>query len=42
MNNATDITANFGTLYFPKSALVFYETNSTEKETYAARRKKPM
>ncbi len=34
MNNATDITANFGTLYFPKSALVFYETNSTEKETY--------
>lgn len=34
MNNTTDITANFGTLYFPKSALVFYETNSTEKETY--------
>lgn len=34
MNNASDITANFGTLYFPKSALVFYETNCTEKETY--------
>ncbi|KMQ70404.1 PRTRC system protein B [Chryseobacterium koreense] len=34
MNNATDITANFGTLYFPKSALVFYVTNGTDKETY--------
>lgn len=34
MSNASDITENFGTLYFPKSALVFYETNSTDKETY--------
>lgn len=34
MSNANDITANFGTLYFPKSALVFYEANSTDKETY--------
>ena len=34
MSNTIDITANFGTLYFPKSALVFYETNSTDKETY--------
>ncbi|MFH6965298.1 PRTRC system protein B [Flavobacterium plurextorum] len=34
MNNATDITASFGTLYFPKSALVFYEANGTDKETY--------
>lgn len=34
MNNATDITASFGTLYFPKSALVFYATKSTDKEIY--------
>lgn len=34
MNNLTDITANFGTLYFPKSALVFYQTKGTDKETY--------
>lgn len=34
MNNLTDITANFGTLYFPKSALVFYQNKGTDKETY--------
>ena len=34
MNNANDITTNFGTVFFPKSALVFYETNNTDKETY--------
>lgn len=34
MNYTNDITENFGTLYHPKSALVFYETNGTGKETY--------
>ncbi|WP_241317905.1 prokaryotic E2 ligase family D protein [Chryseobacterium arthrosphaerae] len=34
MNNLTDITANFGTLYFPKSALVFYQSKGTDKESY--------
>jgi PRTRC genetic system protein B len=34
MNNAVDITENFGTLYHPKSALVFYESNALDKEVY--------
>lgn len=34
MNNPTDITENFGTLYHPKSALVFYETKGTETDMY--------
>lgn len=34
MNDTEDITASFGTLYHPKSALVFYETNGTDKEVY--------
>lgn len=29
-----DITQNFGTLYYPKSALVFYETAGTESDMY--------
>lgn len=29
-----DITNNFGTLYYPKSALVFYETTGTEINMY--------
>lgn len=29
-----DIAQNFGTLYYPKSALVFYETSGTETDTY--------
>lgn len=29
-----DITQNFGTLYYPKSALVFYETTGTETDMY--------
>ncbi|WP_339679846.1 PRTRC system protein B [Cyclobacterium marinum] len=29
-----DITQNFGTLYYPKSALVFYETAGTETDMY--------
>lgn len=29
-----DITNNFGTLYYPKSALVFYETTGTETDMY--------
>ena len=29
-----DITQNFGTLYYPKSALVFYETKGTETDMY--------
>lgn len=32
MNNKTDITANFGMLFFSKSALVIYEAEG--KETY--------
>ncbi len=34
MNNTNDITQNFGTLYYPKSALVFYETSGTESDMY--------
>ncbi len=34
MNNINDITENFGTLYHPKSALVFYEAKGTEKTMY--------
>jgi len=34
MNNTTDITQDFGTLYHPKSALVFYESNTLDKEVY--------
>ena len=29
-----DITDNFGTLYFPKSALVIYQSNDNDQETY--------
>ncbi|ANF50291.1 PRTRC system protein B [Chryseobacterium glaciei] len=34
MNNLTDITENFGALYHPKSALVFYETDGVNKHVY--------
>ena len=34
MNNVNDITENFGTLYHPKSALVFYETIGTNTDLY--------
>ncbi|MDQ6472716.1 PRTRC system protein B [Flavobacterium sp. LHD-80] len=34
MNTATDITQSFGTLYYPKSALVFYESKGLSKEVY--------
>jgi len=34
MNNAIDITESFGTLYHPKSALVFYESREAEKDVY--------
>ena len=34
MNNVNDITENFGTLYHPKSALVFYETIGTNTDMY--------
>lgn len=34
MSNINDITENLGTLYFPKSALVFYEANGTETDAY--------
>jgi PRTRC genetic system protein B len=34
MNNAVDITEDFGTLYHPKSALVFYESKGLAKEVY--------
>ena len=34
MDNAVDITGDFGTLYHPKSALVFYESNTLDKEVY--------
>ena len=34
MNNVKDITENFGTLYYPKSALVFYETKAAETNIY--------
>ncbi|QOW10144.1 PRTRC system protein B [Kaistella flava (ex Peng et al. 2021)] len=34
MNNLNDITENFGTLYYPKSALVFYETKGINTDMY--------
>ena len=34
MNNTIDITEDFGTLYHPKSALVFYESKGLDKEVY--------
>ena len=34
MNSLKDITENFGTLYHPKSALVFYETKGTNTDMY--------
>jgi PRTRC genetic system protein B len=34
MNNVKDITENFGTLYHPKSALVFYESTKADKYGY--------
>ncbi|WP_433811507.1 PRTRC system protein B [Flavobacterium johnsoniae] len=34
MNNAVDITEVFGTLYHPKSALVFYESKGLDKDVY--------
>lgn len=34
MNNTTDIINDFGTLYHPKSALVFYETKGTNTDVY--------
>ncbi|OJW81758.1 MAG: PRTRC system protein B [Bacteroidetes bacterium 46-16] len=33
-NNTTDITSDFGTLYHPKSALIFYETKGTNTDGY--------
>lgn len=34
MNNLTDITENFEPLYYPTSALVFYETIGTSQDGY--------
>ena len=34
MNNVNDITEAFGTLYHPKSALVFYQTKGTKTDMY--------
>lgn len=34
MNNVMDLTQDFGTLYHPKSALVFYESKGLDKEVY--------
>ena len=34
MNTINDITKDFGTLYYPKSALVFYETKGTDTVMY--------
>ena len=34
MNTTTDITDHFGTLYHPKSALVFYETKGSNTDVY--------
>ena len=34
MNTTTDITDHFGTLYHPKSALVFYEAKGTDTDMY--------
>lgn len=33
-NEIIDITNNFGILYHPKSALVFYQTGNPNRETY--------
>lgn len=34
MNVVNDITENFGTLYHPKSALVFYQTKEADTDVY--------
>ena len=34
MKNVNDITENFGMLYYPKSALVFYEAKGTNTDMY--------
>jgi PRTRC genetic system protein B len=34
MKNTNDITASFGTLYHPKSALVFYEAKGADNDVY--------
>lgn len=34
MNTTNDITASFGTLYHPKSALVFYQAKGTDNNVY--------
>lgn len=34
MSNVNNITENFGTLYHPKSALVFYETKGSNTDVY--------
>lgn len=34
MNTVNNITESFGTLYHPKSALVFYETTGTDTNMY--------
>ena len=34
MKNTNDITKSFGTLYYPKSALVFYETKGANTDVY--------
>ncbi len=34
MSNVNNITENFGTLYHPKSALVFYEAKGTDTDMY--------
>ncbi|WP_035649999.1 PRTRC system protein B [Flavobacterium sp. ASV13] len=34
MKNTIDITGSFGTLYHPKSALVFYETKGANSDVY--------
>lgn len=34
MNNVNDITENFGILYHPKSALVFYEAEGKQNDVY--------
>jgi PRTRC genetic system protein B len=34
MKNTKDITASFGTLYHPKSALVFYEAKTADNDVY--------
>lgn len=34
MNNQIDLTDHFGPLYYPKSALIFYETKGTNSDPY--------